>query len=157
MDAVFAFASCMLAFYVTQTNSAGAWPTITATVWIWTFCNMALIVFLFSVFGLYKIVFQSVGAMEIIRLMLATFILCIINFLSAIFLRAQKSGVGISTIIFYVMTVSVVSCVTRYCQRIAKAFRCYISRRQQCDGPVRILPNVYQLATQVLSHRKGMA
>ena len=129
MDVVFAFASCMLAFYITQTNGTGAWPKMTSTVWIWSLCNMALIVFLFSVFGLYKIVFHSVGVMEVIRLMMAMFMICIINILAVFFLRAQKSGVGPGTVIFYVMMMSLLSCATRYCGRIAVALRYHMSRR----------------------------
>ncbi len=130
MDVIFAFVACVLAFYVTGTNAAGDLPTFTTTVWLWAVGNMALTVFLFSVFGLYKIVFHSVGVMELIRLMLAMFMICIINFLFAFFLRGQNSGIGPGTVIFYVMMFSVLACVTRYCQRIAVALRYYISRHQ---------------------------
>ena len=139
MDAVFAFAACVLAFYVTGTNETGAMPTFTSIAWLWTVANMVLIVFLFMVFGLYKIVFHSVGVMEVIRLMLAMFMISIVNFLFAFFLRGQGSGVGPGTVIFYVMMMSVLACATRYCQRIATAVRYYISRHQPTRKRVMIV------------------
>lgn len=139
MDAVFAFAACMLAFYVTGANAAGNFPALTSTVWLWTLGNMVLVIVLFSVFGLYKIVFHSVGVMEVIRLMLAMFMIFIINCLFAVIARGNNGGVGPGTVIFFVMMMSVLACATRYHQRIAAAVRYYISRHQPTRKRVMIV------------------
>ena len=98
MDVLFTVAACVFAFY-NAGGYQGALLKWTSIVWIWTLGNVALTVFLFSVFGLYKIIFHSVGIMEIIRLMLAVFMIAIINFLFAFIVRSQHSGVGPGVVI----------------------------------------------------------
>jgi FlaA1/EpsC-like NDP-sugar epimerase len=122
-------AACVFAFY-NAGGYQGALPKWTSTVWIWAVGNVALTVFLFSVFGLYKIIFHSVGIMEIIRLMLAICMIAIINFLFALIVRGAHSGVGPGVVIVYVLLLSVLACVTRYFQRIAVGVRYLLSRSQ---------------------------
>ena len=65
-----------------------------AIVGFWALCNVTLTVIFFSIFGLYDVVFSSIGLPDIVKNVLAALILAILNLIGALATGQQHIRFG---------------------------------------------------------------
>jgi FlaA1/EpsC-like NDP-sugar epimerase len=94
---------------------------ITVPLAIWAVGNLALALILFAIFGLYAVLFKSVGIVEMAKLVACTVLIAGANLAFVVFTVGVY--VRLATAIVYVITLAMISMLIRSFRRLMGALR----------------------------------
>lgn len=89
---------------------------------IWGIGNLVSALLIFAAFGLYSIMLKTVGVIEIIKIIIASFVIGVSNLVFTLFVRAY---VGIGTGLVYTLALAAFTTAIRYVQRLKVGVKYY--------------------------------
>ena len=89
---------------------------------IWGIGNLVSALLIFAAFGLYSIMLKTVGVIEIIKIIIASFVIGVSNLVFTLFVRAY---VGIGTGLVYTLALATFTTTIRYVQRLKVGVKYY--------------------------------
>lgn len=104
--------------------------SITSSTWIWMGVNMALTIGLYFLFGLYAIVFSSVGIVEALKITVANLVLLLLNTIFCA-ITDRIYGIGYGFVLAYIILLFSGTIFFRFSKRIILAFRHVIKNHKQ--------------------------
>jgi FlaA1/EpsC-like NDP-sugar epimerase len=120
IDGEFVALTGLLAYWMVTWGMKEA-PVISCGLGCWLAVNVVVAYVLFKFFGLYDMVYASIGFPELVRIVAAVFVLFIGNFISAAFLRNTSVYIGYSVVFVYCMTLLCYVTGIRFCKRVYEA------------------------------------
>ncbi len=89
---------------------------------IWGIGNLVSALLIFAAFGLYSIMLKTVGVIEIIKIIISSFVIGVSNLVFTLFVRAY---VGIGTGLVYTLALAAFTTAIRYVQRLKVGVKYY--------------------------------
>lgn len=120
MDVVAAVGAIAFAYLSTQSTRA-----FTTTALFWALGNIVCALIVFAIFGLYSVVFKTVGIMETVKIVIAAVIIAVLNVAFAFI--TGREYVGLGTVLVYTLALAVFVGLIRYFNRLSAAMKYYLA------------------------------
>ncbi len=120
LDVVASLGAATFAYLSTYSHRA-----LSLTAALWAGGNILLALIVFSVFGLYSLMFKTVGVVDMVKVVCASLVIMILNVVFAF--TTKRLYVGLGTVLVYSITFGVLSGFIRYFERFSMAVKYYFS------------------------------
>ncbi|MBR2330658.1 MAG: polysaccharide biosynthesis protein [Clostridia bacterium] len=123
LDISAVFFAAVLAYFASKVNTD--WTKIPIVYVYWLLANIALALIVFTIFGLYSMVFKSVSVLDFFKIVISAVIIGAANVAFAIF--TERQYIDLATTFVYVVTLSIIVGIIRFSERIIAAMKFHFS------------------------------
>ncbi|MBQ8291224.1 MAG: polysaccharide biosynthesis protein [Clostridia bacterium] len=123
LDVLASLGAATFAYFSTQ------WmKPLTLPILFWACGNIVLALILFSLLGLYSLIFKTVGVVDMVKLVVSAVLICVVNILFSV--TTGRDYIGLGTSVVYAMTFAVLVGFIRYYERFSTALKFYFGDKK---------------------------
>lgn len=115
--------SAVLAYFASKVNTH--WTEISIVYVYWLLANIVLALVVFTVFGLYSMVFKSVSVLDFFKIVISALVIGAANVAFAIF--TERAYIDLATTFVYVVTLAIIVGIIRFSERIISAIKFHVN------------------------------